>query len=279
MGLVRFLRHDVGLKQQLVTVCIIATLITVFESYMFFRIVTPQVLDNVHWLLRVPGGGVHPALANDPVLADAVRVILTFANDREAPNVQENNTGAIINATMIAAFPVVIVFLLYTFSSPLRAAGIRHVALDVAVVLAGIGAFQAVFYQMCQQWMYPGSAEIFTGICQDYRAKAPNNAVADTQQALATLQTRLQTSPTVLKALTTQQQGIATANNLANALQRLDAAATSVSQDPLKSAQQLTQTLNTINATVERGNALAQTGTTLPTTPAELALPGTSGLG
>ena len=173
---------------------------------------------------------------------------------------------------MIAAFPVVIVFLLYIFSAPLRATGIRHVALDVAVVLAGIVAFQAVFYQMCQQWMYPGSAEIFTSICQDYRAKAPNNVVADTQQALATLQTRLQSSPTVLKALTAQQQSIETASNLANALQRLNTATTSVSQDPLKSAQQLTQTINSINSTVERGNALAQTATTP-------AAPGITGLG
>lgn len=239
--------HDVEVKEQLVVVCIVATVITVFESYMYFRIIMPDVLDHMQWLLRPQN---RRPLDGDPVLRDAIHCTLSFADRREQPVLRANNAAAILNAVLIALLPVLVVSFLYALSPQLRHVRKRAVIIDVMTVLFGIGMFEIVFYRYGRQWTFPSLSEMIVDVCRDYRAEAVHNVPVDVRKATDSLLQRLRDSPTLRKARETQGQGVALMTRFENIASRINTVTSGSS--PLQTIQEGTEALDRVATTAER---------------------------
>ena len=135
------LRHDVELKKQLVTVALVATAITVLECVLFFKIVHPQVTNQMQWMLHRDS----PIMNTDPMVQSLLRCLMGVAQEREDELVQRTNIGAKVHAGMIATLPLLFVLMLWSCSAPLRRARWKPIFVDVAVTVACIFAFQIAF--------------------------------------------------------------------------------------------------------------------------------------
>ena len=66
-------------------------------------------------------------------------------------------------------------------------------------MLAGIGAFEYVFFVMGHRWAYPGNAEMVTAVAESYRAALPpgSTLVTDCDACLRNLAAHADASPTL----------------------------------------------------------------------------------
>lgn len=127
------------IQRQVVTVCVVAAVVTVLEAVLFFRIVTPEVQHGLRSVLANVLGDA--PLRSDPVARDALRAALRAADERERALVDRINAGTmpwlidpvasngltetLFNAALIAAVPVVVIAFIYAASPALRAARTR----------------------------------------------------------------------------------------------------------------------------------------------------------
>ena len=189
---------DPELAKQFVTVCACAAIVTVLEAVLFFRIVSPEVEHSLHGMLGSLAAG--PPLPDDPVARDALRAALAAADARERVLVGQVNRAALFNAAAIAALPVLAAGAVLALHPGLRGASKWPIVADCAVIMAGIAAFEHVFYVMGHRWVYPADAEMTTTVTDAYRAGLPAGAdaspVADCAACLEKLRAQADASPT-----------------------------------------------------------------------------------
>ena len=126
------LLHDFELKKQLVTVALVATAITLLECVLFFKIVHPQVTNQLQWMLHRDT----PVMNADPVAQSILRCLMGVAQEREDELVQRTNIGAKVHAGIIATLPLLFVLILWSCSTPLRKARWKPIFVDVGVKVA-----------------------------------------------------------------------------------------------------------------------------------------------
>ena len=93
---------------------------------------------------------------------------------------QHNNAGAVVNASVIASLPLVLVLVLLSRSGPLRQTSWRPIVVDTMVTMLFIGVFQIAFYFLGQNWRYPNANGLLSDICKDYNHRfATENVTVD----------------------------------------------------------------------------------------------------
>ena len=164
--------HDVELKKQIVTVSLVAMLITVFEAVLFFGIISPQVRAQLHDMLNrnqnSPG---------NKVAQSVLRCMTATAHEQEVYLLNRNNRGAFLHTILVILLPLVIIATLCLSSGPLRRSRWRPIFLDVLVTVLCIGTFQICFYFLGKQWRYTGIESMMADICTGYRKATKDTKV------------------------------------------------------------------------------------------------------
>ena len=187
--------HDVGVKQQLFTVCVTAVLVMAAESVLFFVIVIPMVRESMRDLI----GKKPPVLSSDPFMQAVVSTVLEVADEQEKDIMDRNNEGCVVTAGAITAIPLLIVMMMYAKSSALRAAPIRRPVFDALVVAIGVIIFQGVFFLFSRRWKYPDVDELVTQVAGAYESHSNGTVFSDCAPCLERLQHKWNESPTIQK--------------------------------------------------------------------------------
>jgi hypothetical protein len=168
------LLHDVELKRQIVTVSMVATIITVFEAVLFFGIISPQVKDQLQDMLRRD----QKSLQGDELAQSILRCVMATAHEREVYLLNRNNRGALVHTVLVIALPLVIIATLCLSSGPLRRSPWKPIFLDVSITVFGIGAFQICFYFLGKQWWYASLDSMAADVCTGYRKATKDTKVS-----------------------------------------------------------------------------------------------------
>lgn len=185
--------QDLELKKQMVTMALVGTAVVLFESFLFFVIVTPQVNANIRRMLRLSEG----PFDKDPMWQAVARCCLNVADAREQRLVKHNNQGAALHAALIAAMPLLLVLLMLTMSQRLRSSSWRSVWMDASITVVCIASFQVVFYFFGQRRRYSGGDAMALDVCEEYwRIHGTRSGVRDCGACADKLRKMMQSSPT-----------------------------------------------------------------------------------
>jgi hypothetical protein len=171
---------DVEVKQQLVTVALVAVVVMIGEAYLYFQILTPEVHGSVRTMLRDLPLPATPAGART-----VLQVLLGTAEARERTLMDNGNTGAVVNTVLIVLTPLLFVGLLFLGSSRLRAAPLWPILVDVFAVLVLVGLFEGLFFLFAHRWAFPSTPELAMAVVEQYRTGAPVADVASAQRLAA----------------------------------------------------------------------------------------------
>jgi hypothetical protein len=199
--------HDLELKKQIVAICLIAAIVMAMETFLFFGIITPQIVDNLAWMLRRD----QPVLGQDPVIQAMTRCLLRVAHERELELLRNTNQAALLHAILIGASSLLLVLSLYAFSGPLRRAPWRNIWVDVGVTASCIVVFQVVFYFFGQRWRYADASAMLQSVCKRYNEVSKDtNAAVSCDPCMDKVQNVLNRSPTYvrLKAIADEPNAI-----------------------------------------------------------------------
>lgn len=145
----------VAVRQQLITACMVAGVVSLFEAVLFFRVLTPEVNGKLRGMLDSAAPPPPPGVAGD--MASAA---LAIAEERERQGLHAAEREAMVHAALIVALPLAVAALTWATSEPLRRAPVRPMLVDCATVIGGIGLFEGLFYVLGHRWQYLGDAEL-----------------------------------------------------------------------------------------------------------------------
>lgn len=165
-----FLRTDVGCKQQVVTVGIVATVLAAFEILMYYRVVVPDVSGVLSGLLASMGrdSGIRKAVAYSEGFRSSLAVLIGTINDRERAYVRRINRQTYVAGFFIVLLPLLVVAIVFATSGPLRRSPKGPIAFGVVTTLVPLIAFQYMFYRFGLQWWYSGPTEHAANIAYTY---------------------------------------------------------------------------------------------------------------
>lgn len=188
---------DVEVKKQLVTACVVASLVTVYESLLFFGVVMPRGYSSLQTILHRKNA----VLPDDPTQQEALRTMLATADVLEDRFIKENHTNSVLVASILAVLPLLIVMFIFATSSKFRKESKVDMYIDIVLVASGILVFQGAFFMLGLQWGYPGENEMVVDVADVYRAGANGPLATDCDGCIQVLRERLKDSPTAKRLM------------------------------------------------------------------------------
>ena len=167
MGLAHDLLHDVAVKRQVVTLCLVTAFVVAFELALYLFGVVPMAQEAVRGMLHRASAERGVRRSHAAVTADAW---LALGDLRERRLIEANNAAARLRGVLIVLAPLLIVVILFLSSRPLRESPLHHVYLEVGLTVLVLSLFQVAFFRLGQRWEYPTEREMVHRIAEQYRA-------------------------------------------------------------------------------------------------------------